>query len=241
MKYNPTDMPQFEYNFLGLSKAYKDRWVVKDARIKVIDSRCTVLIGKNGAGKTTLLKMIAGLEKPDSGLIRVDGQNLTWPQCRSRLLKNILYLHQQPYLFDGSVRKNLEFTHRVSDQASKTIDEGIAWAALEDIIDQNAKNLSGGEKQRVALARAFLCSPRVILFDEPTANLDQQSKLKTLELLGQFKQEGIAMIIASHDPDMFASIQDECLRLDEGKLTNLKPRNKSDRVTHLHHYKSNTA
>lgn len=234
-------MNSFEYNFLGLSKSYESRWVVRDVRIKVLASRCTVLVGKNGAGKTTLLKIISGLEKPDAGLIRIDGESYQWSRCKNQLLSNILYQHQQPYMFEGSVRRNLQFTQKVSKQSEKTIDDAIAWANLENIIDQNAKNLSGGEQQRVSLARAYLRSPNVILFDEPTANLDHQSRLKTLELLGQFKQEGIAIIIASHDPEMFKSIQDECLQLNDGKLTNLKPRNKSSRVTELHPYKANSA
>lgn len=234
-------MPSFEYNFLGLNKSYHARSVVNDARLKVRDAQCTLLMGKNGSGKTTLLKMISGLEKPDSGLVLIDSRSYKWGQCKNRLLKQIMYLHQHPFMFEGSVRKNLQFTVKVSNQTLQSIDEAIDWAGLQDIIDQDANSLSGGERQRVAIARAYLRSPQVVLLDEPTANLDTQSRLRTVELLKQFKQQGTAMIIASHDPDLFNDIQDERLQLNEARLTNLKPRKKVERVTDIEKYKSRRA
>ena len=234
-------MNSFEYNFLGINKAFGSKSVVKDARLKIKNARCTLLIGENGAGKSTLLKIISGLERPDSGLIRINNKDYKWGQGKSVLLKNIMYLHQQPYMFDGSVEKNLQYLVKVSRQPVKLIDQAIEWAGLQDIIHQNAKSLSGGEKQRVAIARAYLRNPEVVLLDEPTANLDQVSKIRTLKLLKQFKSRGIAMIIASHDPEIFNGLQDERLQLDSGKLTNLKPRKKSDKITDIDNYKSRSA
>ena len=234
-------MNSFEYNFLGLNKAFGSKSVVKDARLKIKNARCTLLIGENGSGKSTLLKIISGLERPDSGLIRINNKDYKWGQGKSVLLKNIMYLHQQPYMFDGSVEKNLQYLVKVSRQPVKLIDQAIEWAGIQDIIHQNAKSLSGGEKQRVAIARAYLRNPEVVLLDEPTANLDQVSKIRTLKLLKQFKSRGIAMIIASHDPDIFNGLQDERLQLDSGKLTNLKPRKKSDKITDIDNYKSRSA
>ncbi len=234
-------MNTFEYHFLGINKKYGSKNVVKDARLKVRNARCTVLIGENGAGKSTLLKIISGLDRPDSGLIRINNRDYKWSQGKSVLLKNFMYLHQQPYMFDGSVEKNLQYLVKVSRQPSYVIDEAIEWAGLHDIIYQNAKNLSGGEKQRVAIARAYLRNPEVVLLDEPTANLDQVSKIRTLKLLKQFKSRGIAMIIASHDPDIFSSLQDERLQLGNGKLTNLKPRKKSDKITDINNYTTRSA
>ena len=234
-------MNSFEYNFLGINKAFGSKSVVKDARLKIKNARCTLLIGENGSGKSTLLKIISGLERPDSGLIRINNKDYKWGQGKSVLLKNIMYLHQQPYMFDGSVEKNLQYLVKVSRQPVKLIDQAIEWAGLQDIIHQNAKSLSGGEKQRVAIARAYLRNPEVVLLDEPTANLDQVSKIRTLKLLKQFKSRGIAMIIASHDPDIFNGLQDERLQLDSGKLTNLKPRKKSDKITDIDNYKSRSA
>ncbi len=234
-------MHNFEYNFLGINKAFGAKQVIKDARIKLKKAQCTLLVGENGAGKTTLLKILSGLEKPDVGQIRINDKEYNWGQGKSILLKNILYLHQQPYMFDGSVKKNLQYILKVNRKSVDLIDEAIEWAGLQDIINQNAKSLSGGEKQRVAIARAYLRNPHVVLLDEPTANLDQVSKIRTLKLLQQFKNDGIAMIIASHDPDIFHGLQDERLQLDNAKLTNLKPRKKSDKIANINNYNSKRA
>lgn len=234
-------MSDFEYNFLGINKSYGAKSVVRDARIKVISTQCTLLIGENGSGKTTLLKLMAGLEKPDRGHLRINNKDFSWRQGRSILLKNIMYLHQQPYMFEGSVEKNLQYIIRLGRHPPQRLEEAIEWAGIQDITRQQAKSLSGGEKQRVAIARAYLRNPQVVLLDEPTANLDHLSKIRTLKLLEQFKSRGIAMVIASHDPDIFQGLQDERLQLDHTKLTNLKPRNKMARVTDLNHYKNKRA
>jgi len=224
-------MKPFDYHFLGIHHKFARKTVLRDARITVKSGLCTVLIGDNGAGKSTLLKILSGLEKPDAGIICIDGREYKWGQGKSVLLKNFMYLHQQPYMFDGSVQKNLQYLVKVCRQPVSRIDEAVEWADLQDILHKNAKNLSGGEKQRVAIARAYLRNPEVVLLDEPTANLDQVSTIRTLKLLQQFKQRGVAMIIASHDPDTFNSIQDERLLLKDSRLTNLKPRIKSANIT----------
>lgn len=228
-------MDAFQYHFLGIEKKYADKTVLHNARLKIKTAQCTVLIGANGAGKTTLLKILSGLEKPDQGSIRIDSAEIKWGQGKSRLLKNFMYLHQQPYMFDGTVEKNLKYLLKVSRQPISRIEEAVEWAGLQDILSKNAKNLSGGEKQRVAIARAFLRNPQVVLLDEPTANLDQLSKIRTLKLLQQFKDSGIATVIASHDPDIFNPIQDERLVLENASLTNRQPRAKTANVAPLHY------
>lgn len=234
-------MNTFEYKFLAINKSYGTKAVIKDARLKLSSAQCTLLTGNNGAGKSTLLKIIAGLERPDSGLININGRELKWGQGKSILLKNIMYLHQQPYMFEGNVDKNLQYLLKVTRKPVQIIEDAIEWAGLQDIIHQDAKSLSVGEKQRVAIARAYLRNPQIVLLDEPTANLDQISKLKTLKLLKRFKNDGIAMVIASHDPEIFQGLQDERLTLDNANLRNLNPRQKSDKITYIHRYNSKSA
>ncbi len=231
----------FEFHFLGISKAFAAKTVIADARIKVRETQCTVLIGGNGAGKTTRLKLMSGLDKPSNGFIRVNGFDMKWRQARPLLLQNFMYLHQQPYMFDGSVRDNLKYSLKLADQPHRLLEDAIEWAGLQNIINFDANSLSGGEKQRVAIARAYLRNPQVVLLDEPTSNLDQEAKLRTLQLLQQFKSQGTAMVITSHDPDMFQSIEDERLQLEQGKLTNLKPRDKHDGVTQIASYQARSA
>ncbi|MCK4709269.1 MAG: ATP-binding cassette domain-containing protein, partial [Gammaproteobacteria bacterium] len=107
-------MNTFEYNFLAIKKSFGSKTVIKDARLKIINAQCTLLIGENGSGKSTLLKIISGLDRPDSGLIRINSKDYKWGQGKSVLLKNIMYLHQQPYMFEGSVEKNLQYLLKVS-------------------------------------------------------------------------------------------------------------------------------
>jgi tungstate transport system ATP-binding protein len=213
----------FEYHFQCLSKAFGDKVVIKDARLKVSNAQCTVLVGKNGAGKTTLLKLLSGLSKADFGCVRIDTSSKKIARCKHILLKHFMYLHQHPYMLDGTVEKNLRF----SKKKVKNIGEAIEWARLQDLVKKDAKQLSGGEKQRVALARAYLRNPQVMLLDEPTANLDQFSKLRTMQLLEHFKNQGTAMVIATHDPGFFSPIQDEQLELKDGRLSHLNPKTKT--------------
>jgi tungstate transport system ATP-binding protein len=234
-------LDDFEYYFHGINKSYGAKPVILDARIKVRNTQCTVLVGENGVGKTTLLKILAGLSYPDSGFLRRNAIDQKIKQGKSVLLKNFLYLHQQPYMFDASVDKNLRYNIKPTKYSEAKIAQAVEWAGLENILNQNANSLSGGEKQRVAIARAYLRNPHAVLLDEPTANLDQASKVRTLELLKEFKGQGAAMIIASHDPELFQGLQDERLQLSNCKLTNLNPRAKRQRVTNIASYQSRSA
>ncbi len=228
-------MSRFRYAFQGITHRYRTRTVISEARITVRDGQFTLLVGDNGAGKTTLLKIMAGLQRPLKAEVLIGEVQRDWRQWRKRLMEDFMYLHQQPYLFDGSVERNLRYTLRVNPQSCHTLEQAIEWADLGSIIDQPAKNLSGGEKQRVAIARAFLRDPKVILLDEPTANLDQASKRRMLELLEKLKGGGMGIVIASHDPDLFLSLQDERLQLRRGRLTNLQPREKIEGVDWINH------
>ncbi|MEW8506844.1 MAG: ABC transporter ATP-binding protein [Candidatus Thiodiazotropha sp.] len=187
---------------------------------------CVLLTGGNGAGKTTLLRILAGLVKPDSCRIGIaDDAPRSWRRCRGDLHKRILYLHQHPYMFDGSVRYNLGYAlprglNKLSRQL--LIDAAIEWAELDRLQETPAKSLSGGERQRVSLARARLRNPQILLLDEPTANLDQAARQRTLDLLNSFKEQGIALLLTSHDPLHFSSLIDRHIHLYEGRLIDIE-------------------
>jgi tungstate transport system ATP-binding protein len=207
--------------FGNIHKRFGKRHVLNGANLELQGGQCSLLTGPNGSGKTTLLLICAGLDRPDQAELNLGSGMLPWKRCRKSLLKKTVYLHQQPYMFDGSVIKNLGYglpKHLSKKERDTLIDRGLEWAELEPIADAHAKSLSGGEKQRVALARAWLRNPDIMLLDEPTANMDQMARQRSHELIQRLKEEGMALLVASHDPAHFISEADHCLALKNGHI-----------------------
>ncbi len=167
--------------------------------------KCIVLSGRNGAGKTTLLKILAGLEEPDNAELVYEGRHLNWKAAKPLLRRDVVYLHQQPLMFDRSVTDNVAYGLRYSGLSSSEIKEqtkqALAWAGLTHLANRNAKQLSGGEKQRVALTRARILKPKLLLLDEPVANMDLESREQTMTLIQRLKFEGVTTIVTSHEPN----------------------------------------
>ena len=206
--------------------AFGARTVLNHTGLSLYAGKCFLLTGANGTGKTTLLRICAGLEKPDSCLVDIGMGCASWKHYRPILQAQIVYLHQQPYMFDGSVIRNLAYAlPRQLDKTERAqrIDMALHWAGLEAIAHNYAKTLSGGERQRVALARAWLRSPKIMLLDEPSNNLDEEAKQRTLALLISLKAQGIALLIASHEAEHFTTVADGTLELRNGTLATKSP------------------
>ena len=223
--------------FSQINKSYKTKFfgfftkdtksIIKDADIELKGGECVLLTGKNGSGKSTLLKILAGLLKPDSATINTGLDSVTWKKANKTIRKRIMYLYQEPYMFDGTVTQNLSYaignTSLVTKSDSKKqVKQALRWANLEHRAETSAKCLSGGERQRVALAQAWLKQPCVLLLDEPTANMDEESRRSTEELLCKFKNNGTALLIASHDLNHFHQTMDKRLQLENGVVSELK-------------------
>ncbi len=225
------------YHFSQLKKSYGKRTLLDNTELTLHSGQCIELRGKNGSGKSTLLKILAGLDKPEQAMINIAGYQQNWRKARKFLQRTIMYLHQQPYMFDGSVSYNLQYpiAHLPQEERQLKVQKAIDWAELQDLQFADANKLSGGEKQRVALARAWLHQPQVMLLDEPTANLDTASRVKTLQLLQTLRQQGIALMIASHDTNHFQQLFDSGYELREGRLHKLDAArlNNADNVTPL--------
>jgi len=223
--------------FSDIGIRFGHQQVLSDTELEIMSGRCTLLCGNNGSGKTTLLRIIAGLQVPDSGFVRTGIGKYDWNRCRQQLRQTTVYLHQQPYMFDGDVISNLNFSlnnNLTRNQRLKRINSAIEWAGLENIAKNSAKTLSGGERQRVAIARAWLRDPKILLLDEPITNMDQDSRLRTIQLLINLKQQGVALVVSSHDPVHFDALTDTLLQIREGRTHGF---NTSDNVTPIHYRK----
>ena len=200
---------------------YGRRMVLDRVSISLPDSACTLLTGANGAGKTSLMKILAGLRRPDSGRVRIDGKWFNWSSAHPTLLDRIMYLHQKPYLFLGDTRRNLALAlpgGLSGAERRRRLNRALAWAGLAAQAGQNARTLSGGEAQRLAIARAWLRQAPIVLLDEPLANIDGIARGRVLELLRQLRERGTTLLVCSHTPRLFADFSEQRLHLSHGRI-----------------------
>ena len=208
--------------FRGIEKNYAETNILRNVDISLYPGKCILLSGNNGSGKTTLLKIIAGLETPSRAEIELSGKSHSWKSTIRSIRREIIYLHQQPYLLSGTVESNvsygLRFTHLNRKQLRESVKEALEWAGLADVAKHQAKTLSGGVQQRVAFTRAWILKPKVLLLDEPMANMDIESREQACDLLKRMKSEGMSIVITSHDTNIIDGLIDSHFSLSGGKL-----------------------
>jgi len=190
-----------------------------------IHARVTAIFGPSGAGKTSLLDLIAGLRHPASAFIQLDGQVLTdvskrvFVPARNR---GIGYVPQDLALFlHLSVRRNLLYSRRNHRDPSPlfNLERIVELLDIQALIERGIADLSGGEKQRVALARALLSSPRLLLLDEPLANLDEKLKSRVIPYLARIRDEfKVPMLYVTHDQSETRALAEEVILLNDGKV-----------------------
>jgi tungstate transport system ATP-binding protein len=203
-----------------LRKRFGARLILDGLDLTLLAGQCTVLTGPNGAGKTSLLKILAGLLPPDNARVTLDGVTRSWRRSRRQLQKRIVYLHQQPYLFDNTVSGNLAYALGMGAERTQCdrIREALQWAGLAHLAEARAETLSGGERQRIALARAWLRRPGILLLDEPMTSMDQSSRQRTQDMLGELHRDGVCLVISSHTPGELGSLVSAHWHLEQGVL-----------------------
>jgi len=145
---------QYENILKSYGKGKHSKLILNNVELEIIGGECTLITGKNGSGKSTLLRIIGGLLSPNRATIKTGSMNLQWKKYRKLINNEVIYLYQEPYMFDGTVRKNLSYAlHK--NQPAEAVDQALKWAELEHRSNTQAKVLSGGERQRVALAQAW--------------------------------------------------------------------------------------
>jgi tungstate transport system ATP-binding protein len=205
-----------------LRKAHGTRPLFDIDALVLEEGSAYVLTGINGAGKTTLLRVLAGLEHADAdGVCWQGAQSRLAPYPRS-LREAIVYVHQHPIMFSTSVAHNVGYG-LIARGASKAevarkTEEAMAWAGIAHLRGSDPASLSGGEKQRVALARARVLEAKLLLLDEPTANLDGAAREQVIALIPALIEAGSTVVMACHDRDLIGLPGVQRLKLRDGKL-----------------------
>jgi len=204
--------------------------VLSQLNLELDPGEFVFLTGASGAGKSTLLKLIALIETPSRGNIYLNGHNVTHSK-RSKIAKIRsrmgLIFQDHRLLQDRNVFENVALPLRISGYSQREIPRR-ARAALDKVgLLRKEKSepiaLSGGEQQRVGIARAIVHKPRLLLADEPTGNLDPALSLEIFQLLAQFQQVGVTVLVASHDLSLIAQMDKRVIRLEHGHaLTGLR-------------------
>jgi putative ABC transport system ATP-binding protein len=199
--------------------------VLKDVTFSINKTQFVVLNGPSGSGKTTLLNIIGGIDKPTTGKIFVNDQDLT-SQNEDALsdfrCNSVGFVFQSYNLVSTlTVAENIafpmEWTGKPEKEIEKRITELLETVGLQSRVNHFPAQLSGGEQQRVAFARALANDPELILADEPTGNLDDKNGQKIVQMLQLLKEKGKTVIVATHDVQI-KQLADQVLCLEEGKL-----------------------
>ena len=204
---------------------------LSDLSFSIEKGELIFLAGPSGAGKSTLLKMIAVLERPSTGAVLVNGQDVSHLNASGLpyLRRNLgLILQQQRLLSDRSVLANVMLPLMVCGTARSDAEKrgraALDKVGLADRAAELPQSLSGGEQQRVSIARAIVNRPQIILADEPTANLDRISATRVIDALKAFNAAGVTCIISTHD-ELIMEHAARVIRLENGRLINDLPTN----------------
>jgi len=190
--------------------------LLSDVTFSIESDDITVILGPNGAGKSLLLRTAHGLELPNQGKLH---WNASTPNAQNSWRA---YIFQKPVLLRRSVRANLEYVlslHNINKANYKTlIDTALEHTGLSQLANRNARVLSGGEQQRLNIARAWILKPKVILLDEPTAELDPNGTASIERLINTIAQEGTKIVMSTHDLGQAHRLANDILFLHQGKL-----------------------
>lgn len=211
----------------NISKSFGDNHVLNDFSFDLKKGESVVVLGKSGSGKSVLIKCIIGLMKPDTGTIKVFGNNI--PDLSSeeldKLRVRIGFLFQSNALYDSmTVRDNLEFPLRrhkqnlSSEQVNDLVMEALTNVGLAHTVDMMPSELSGGMRKRIALARTLILKPEIILYDEPTTGLDPITSKEIINLMKDLaKKYHSSSLIISHDMNCVRNASDRIIMLIDGK------------------------
>ena len=207
----------------NLEKAYGDHLVLKGVNEHIEKGEKVVIIGPSGSGKSTFLRCLNLLEQPTDGTITFEGVDITDPKNDiNKMRQKMGMVFQQFNLFPHlTVRENIKLAPvklglMTAEQADQRALELLKRVGLPDKADAYPKQLSGGQQQRIAIARALAMNPDVMLFDEPTSALDPEMVGEVLNLMKELADEGMTMVVVTHEMGFARSVATRVLFMDGG-------------------------
>ena len=207
-----------------ISKNYSDKEILKEIDFKVEKGDKVIIIGPSGSGKSTLLRCLNLLEMTDKGKIIFEGKEINLDININEYRQKIGMVFQQFNLFPNlTVKENIMLAPvnlklKTKEEAEKDAMKLLKRINLKDKADKFPSQLSGGEKQRVAIIRALAMKPEIILFDEPTSALEPEMVKEVLNLMKEVADEGMTMVIVTHEMDFAKEIGTKIVFMDEGKI-----------------------
>ena len=210
----------------GLGKSFRNQAVLTDVSFNVNPGEIFVIMGPSGSGKSVLLKHLIGLESPDAGDILINGEPVASPEVADKY-RMALVFQSGALLNSLTVGENVGLylsEHRLKPPAEiqRIVVEKLADVGLKDVVDKMPADLSGGMKKRAAIARALVIEPQLILYDEPTSELDPLSSVLIGEALLELKQRiGVTSLVVSHDRDLAFGVADRIAVLVEGRIVTI--------------------
>jgi cell division transport system ATP-binding protein len=213
-------------SFSHVSKRYRGgHEALRDVSFNIDSGELVFVTGHSGAGKSTLLKLLVAIERPNSGSVIVNGQNVGAMTRRAVpfLRRNFgLVFQDHKLLFDRNVFENVALPLQIADfprrDAARRVRAALDKVGLLKFESAMPITLSGGEQQRLCIARAIVHRPSILLADEPTGNLDAEYALEIGELIRSFNQVGVTAIIATHDQTLLARLAPRVIALRQGAL-----------------------
>lgn len=209
----------------NLSKTFGTNEVLKDISFEVKQGEVVTIIGSSGSGKSTLLRCVNLLEKPTSGKISYNGQNiLEHDKSIYEYRTHVGMVFQQFNLFNNlNVLENcivgpMKVLKKSKEEAEKIAKEFLEKVGMAAYINAKPRQLSGGQKQRVAIARALSMQPDVLLFDEPTSALDPEMVNEVLETMKSLAHTGLTMIVVTHEMGFAKEVSDRVVFMDKGVI-----------------------
>lgn len=208
----------------NLKKSFGDVEVLKGIDLDIKEKEVVVIIGPSGSGKSTLLRCMNYLEEPTSGTVSVDGIVLDGEANINKVREEVGMVFQRFNLFPHmTVLQNImlapmKVRHIKQEEAEETAKTLLARVGLADKADSYPNQLSGGQQQRVAIARALAMKPKVMLFDEPTSALDPEMVGEVLDVMRKLAEEGMTMVIVTHEMGFAREVGDRLLFVDDGRI-----------------------